>query len=225
MRSPRIPTITAGLLLTLLVAAPAGLRAADGTTRPALDLAWSREANAARRYLAYADQAEREAYGSVACLFRLAARAESVHMERHAWALLGLGATPVYRPDELTVGSTAANLERAIEVEMTERLAAYPWLAGFPRAEFRYEALESLNDARGAEASHERVFRAARASLDSAGPLLASHAWCSPSLPDERESACYTLCHGDGSVFAGRLTRCPICGCAGTLLETRECAP
>ncbi len=107
---------------------------------------------------------------------------------------------------------------------MTERLAAYPWLAGFPRAECRYEALESLNDARGAESTHERVFRQALANLDTAGPMLAAHAWSSPALTDGPERACYTLCRGDGSVFAGAIDRCPVCGCGGTLLEKWECA-
>ncbi len=60
MRNSRTPTFAAGLLLTMLVAGPDSLRAADGATRIALDLAWAREADAARRYHAYADQADRE---------------------------------------------------------------------------------------------------------------------------------------------------------------------
>ena len=69
--------------------------------------AFAGESQANHRYLAFAQQAEKEGYHQVAKLFRAAAEAETVHAHAHLRALKG-------------VRSTAENLKEAISGETYE---------------------------------------------------------------------------------------------------------
>ena len=65
--------------------------------------AFAGESQANRKYLAFAQKADRDGYAQVAKLFRAAAEAETVHAHTHLRALKG-------------VGSTADNLKEAIGI-------------------------------------------------------------------------------------------------------------
>ena len=69
--------------------------------------AFAGESQANRKYLAFAEKADREGYPQVARLFRAAAEAETVHALNHLRALKAIGAT-------------AANLKEAMAGEVAE---------------------------------------------------------------------------------------------------------
>ena len=69
-----------------------GAGATASTTLQNMQTAFNGESNAHLRYLAFAEQADRESYGEVASLFRAAARAEEVHASNHAEVIKGMGA-------------------------------------------------------------------------------------------------------------------------------------
>ena len=82
-------------------------------TEKSLLSAFAGESRATRRHLAFAKQADKEAYPQVARLFRAAAEAEIVHAHVHLRALGG-------------VRSTAENLKEAISGETHEFTKMYP---------------------------------------------------------------------------------------------------
>ena len=75
--------------------------------------AFGGESQANRKYLAFAQQAEKEGHKQVAKLFRAAAEAETVHAHAHLRALKG-------------VRGTAENLKEAISGETHEFKEMYP---------------------------------------------------------------------------------------------------
>jgi rubrerythrin len=58
-------------------------------TQENLEAAFAGESQANRRYLFFADKAEKEGYAQIARLFRAAAEAETVHARNHLEALGG----------------------------------------------------------------------------------------------------------------------------------------
>ncbi len=62
-------------------------------TEANLQTAFAGESQANRRYLFFADRAEKEGYPQVARLFRAAAEAETVHARNHFNAMDGVGST------------------------------------------------------------------------------------------------------------------------------------
>ena len=82
-------------------------------TKDNLQAAFSGESQANRKYLAFAQQAERDGFSQVACLFRAAAEAETVHATAHLRVMGG-------------IGSTLENLNNAVEGEGYEFKEMYP---------------------------------------------------------------------------------------------------
>ena len=58
-----------------------------------LMVAFAGESQANRKYLAFADQADKEGFPQVAKLFRAAAAAETVHAHNHLRAMAGIKTT------------------------------------------------------------------------------------------------------------------------------------
>ena len=83
------------------------------TTEENLKEAFAGESQANRKYLAFAKKAEQEGFENVARLFRTAAEAETIHAHGHLKAMGG-------------VGSTAENLQAAIDGETYEYTTMYP---------------------------------------------------------------------------------------------------
>jgi rubrerythrin len=115
--------------------------------------AFAGESQANRKYLAFAEKADREGYPQVARLFRAAAEAETVHAHNHLRALKA-------------IGSTAENLKEAIAGEVAEFQQMYPRMIADSQAERHKEAERSFNFANEVEQVHARLFKKALESMD-----------------------------------------------------------
>jgi rubrerythrin len=115
--------------------------------------AFAGESQTNRRYLAFAQQAEKEGYHKVAKLFRAAAEAEAVHALAHLRALKG-------------IRSTVENLQEAISGETHESKVMYPAMIGTAILEGNKEAERSFKYANAVEKVHVELFEKALANLD-----------------------------------------------------------
>lgn len=115
--------------------------------------AFAGESQANRRYLAFAEKAEKDGYSQVARLFRAAAAAETVHALNHLKALKAIGAT-------------ADNLKGAIAGETFEFRQMYPGMIATAQAEGQTEALRGFEFANEVEKVHAQLFQKALANLE-----------------------------------------------------------
>jgi rubrerythrin len=152
--------------VTLLV-----LSAAFAYARPApqlanvtlqnLQTAFNGESNAHARYLAFAQEADKEGYFQISSLFRAAARAEEIHAKNHADEIKTLGGTPQAKIETPVVKSTKENLEVAIKGETYERDVMYPEFYKQARSAGIAGAVQTINYASAAEAEHAKLFTTA----------------------------------------------------------------
>jgi rubrerythrin len=164
------------LAVACLLAAP--LFASTSKSLDNLQTAYNGESNAHARYLEFAGKADQEGYGSVASLFRAAARAEQIHAENHAVVIRKLGGTPEAKIDQVTVKSTAENLEVAIKGETYERDVMYPDFIKQARAERNTDALQTFNYAKSAETEHARLYTEAHGGLNELKGKTATYYVC-----------------------------------------------
>ncbi len=139
-----------------------------GSTSKVLDnlqTAFNGESNAHARYLEFANKADQEGYGSVASLFRAAARAEQIHADNHAVVIRKLGGNPQAKIEKTAVKSTSENLQVAIQGETYERDVMYPQFIKEARAERNTDALQTFNYAKSAETEHARLYTEAHSNL------------------------------------------------------------
>lgn len=115
--------------------------------------AFAGESQANRRYLAFAEKADREGYPQVARLFRAAAEAETVHALNHLKALKA-------------VKGTADNLKEAIAGETAEFREMYPGMIAAAQAEGAKEAERTFVFANEVEKVHARLFQKALENLE-----------------------------------------------------------
>jgi len=147
-----------------------------------LKAAFAGESQANRKYLAFAKKADQEGHPQIACLFRAAAEAETVHALNHFIAM-----------DE--VKSTAENLKVAIDGEHYEAVTMYPDFLVDANAENDKKAIRTFNYALEVEKIHETLYTEA---LDSIGR--------------EGESYDYYVCPVCGFTHARNAPdKCPIC--------------
>jgi rubrerythrin len=118
-----------------------------------LKAAFAGESQANRKYLAFAEKAEKDGYPQVARLFRAAAEAETVHAHNHLKALKA-------------INSTADNLKEAIAGETAEFREMYPGMIAAAQAEGHREALRSFEFANEVEKVHAQLFEKALANLE-----------------------------------------------------------
>ncbi len=114
-------------------------------TRENLKNALAGESQANRRYLAFAERAQREGYPQVAKLFRAAAEAEAVHARAFLKVMNG-------------VQSTRENLEEAIKGESFEFKDLYPRYEATAMEEDEREAVTSFQNALAVEQVHHSLF-------------------------------------------------------------------
>lgn len=107
-----------------------------------LAAAFAGESQANRKYLAFAEQAEKEGYPKIAKLFRTIAEAETLHALSHFKTMGG-------------VESTQENLQAALEGETYEFTEMYPAFIKDAQADGQKEALRFFNFANEAEKVHE----------------------------------------------------------------------
>ncbi len=132
-----------------------------------LQAAYEGESNAQARYLAFAKKADEEGHGTVAQLFRAAARAEQIHAANHATVIRGLNAIPKADVKAPEVKSTPENLKAAVAGETYERDTMYPDFIKQARLENNRAALQTFTYAKTAEAEHAALYGDALKNLDS----------------------------------------------------------
>ncbi len=154
-------------------------------TEKNLQEAFAGESQANRRYLFFADKADKEGYSQIARLFRTAAEAETVHARNHFNAIDG-------------VGSTRANLPASATGEHYEFTRMYPPFIEQAEVENNKKAQRSFEYANAVEQIHHGYFEKALKALEAG-----------QQLKDEP----YFICPVCGNTVAGEAPeKCPICG-------------
>ena len=154
-------------------------------TQENLETAFAGESQANRRYLFFADKAEKEGYPRIAKLFRAAAEAETVHARNHLKTMGG-------------IGSTKDNLQVAIKGELYEFTKMYPGFIEQAKAENNDDAETGFDWANKVEKIHHRLYQKALEDLEAG-----------KQMTDEP----YFVCQGCGYTVAGEAPeKCPICG-------------
>ena len=123
-------------------------------TEQNLKTAFAGEAQANRRYIYFAKQADIEGYPDVAGLFRDTAEGETHHAHGHLDHLKKLGDPATGLP----IGNTIKNLEAAIAGETNEYTNVYPTMARIAREEGFHEIAEWFEALAKAEKHHASLF-------------------------------------------------------------------
>ncbi len=145
--------------------------------------AFAGESQANQKYRAFAKKAENEGYTNVARLFQAAAEAERIHAEGHLKALEG-------------IGSTAENLQAAIDGETYEFTEMYPPMLEQAEAD-AHKAKRMFKYATEAEAVHAKLYKLALEAVQQGKDLATD----------------FYLCPICGYIEFGKPTEdCPICG-------------
>jgi rubrerythrin len=145
--------------------------------------AFAGESQANRKYLAFAQQAEKEGYAKAAKLFRAAAEAETVHAHAHLRTLGG-------------VKSTKENLREAINGETHEFKNMYPAMIKEAKEEGNKAAERSFTYANAVEEVHAGLYQKALDNLDK-----------------KEDVDCYYVCSVCGYTAEGKAPdTCPVCG-------------
>ncbi|MEZ4528657.1 MAG: rubrerythrin family protein [Desulfobacterales bacterium] len=154
--------------------------------------AFAGESQANRKYLAFAEKAEKEGYAQVAKLFRASAAAETVHAHAHLKAMKG-------------IGTTEENLKAAISGETHEYESMYPPMIEAAVAEGDKTAERSFRFANAVEKVHADLYRKA---LEKMGNLESTDYYVCPVCGHTVEGA--------------PEDKCPICGAAAKLFFKAE---
>lgn len=147
--------------------------------------AFSGECQANRRYLFYAEKADKEGYPQVARLFRAVAEAELVHARNHLNVLDA-------------IGSTKDNVLGASIGEREEFTSMYPIFIQIAQKESNDRAEESFTWANKVEKIHYGYFEDAYKELKEG---------------KKPADATYYVCQRCGNTVKGKAPdKCPICG-------------
>ncbi len=130
----------------------------DEKTLKNLKEAFAGESQANRKYLAFADKAEKEGYANAARMFRAAAEAETIHAHSHLRAMNG-------------VGSTADNLQEGVDGETFEFESMYPPMLARAEEAGEKAAARSFRYAMKAEKVHADLYKKILDDLDSDGEM------------------------------------------------------
>ncbi len=150
-----------------------------------LQEAFAGESQANRRYLFFADKADKEGQPQVARLFRAAAEAETVHARNHFNAMDG-------------VGSTRENLLAASMGEHHEFTSMYPPFIEKAEAENNKRARVTFGFANEVEKIHHGHFEEALKALE---------------VGQKMKEGPYFVCQVCGNtVLSAAPDRCPVCG-------------
>ena len=154
-------------------------------TEDNLQTAFAGESQANRRYLFFADKADKGGHPQIARLFRAAAEAETVHARAHFNAMDG-------------VGSTRDNLNAGVIGEHHEFTRMYPPFIEQAKADKYSRAERTFDFANQVEEIHYGLFQAALKALDSG---------------EEAADEPYYVCQVCGNTVAvAAPEKCPICG-------------
>ena len=154
-------------------------------THENLQDAFAGESQANRRYLFFAEKAEKEGHPQIARLFRATAEAETVHARNHLEVMGG-------------IGSTRNNLQAAAEGEHYEFTQMYPGFIEQAKSENNQRAEISFTHANAVEKIHYNLYQKALEDLKAG-----------KQIKDEP----YFVCQVCGNTVAGEAPeRCPVCG-------------
>jgi rubrerythrin len=123
-------------------------------TKENLQTAFAGESQANRKYLAFAEKAEKDGFSNVAKLFRAAAAAETVHAHNHLRAMGG-------------INSTIENLKEAIGGEHYEFTTMYPEFIDTSIEEKDNTAQRTFSYANEVEKIHHKLYEKALKSVES----------------------------------------------------------
>jgi rubrerythrin len=157
--------------------------------------AFGGEGKANRRYVFFAEKAEKEGYPQVAKLFRAVAEAETVHARNHMNAIDA-------------IGTTKDNLLAASMGEQMEFTGMYPAFIEKAREEMNDRAERTFDLANRVEKVHYNYFEAALKDVKAG------------KQPAE---ANYYVCQVCGNTVTGEVPdKCPICGAAAKAFKKVE---
>ena len=166
-----------------------------GNTQENLQEAFAGESQANRRYLFFAENAEKEGNSQIARLFRATAEAETVHARNHLGVMAG-------------IKSTRENLAEAVSGEKLEFTEMYPAFIEQAKSERNEGAEISFTHANAVEKIHHGLYRKALEALEAG-----------QQLKDEP----YFVCQVCGNTVAGEAPeRCPVCGAPRSKFERVE---
>ncbi len=156
------------------------------TTKENLKEAFAGESQASQKYQAFAKKADRDGFPKVAKLFRTASAAEKIHAEGHLRAMDG-------------IGSTADNLQTAIDGETYEFTKMYPPMIEQAEAD-GHKARRMFKYASSAEAVHAKIYKMALEAVQTGEDFTEE----------------FYLCPVCGFIELGTPPdNCPICGAKG----------
>ncbi|MFX0042872.1 MAG: rubrerythrin family protein [Candidatus Hodarchaeota archaeon] len=157
--------------------------------------AFAGESQANRKYLAFAEKADKEGFTQVANLFRAAAAAETVHAHNHLRVLKG-------------VKSTAENLKEAIGGEFHEFTEMYPEYIKDASIEGNSDAERTFNYANEVEKIHHKLYEKALEVVESGKDLEKNDIYICP------------VC---GYTHEGKPPeKCPVCGASKKVFKKIE---
>jgi rubrerythrin len=154
-----------------------------------LAAAFAGESQANRKYLAFAQKAEKDGYPQVAKLFRAAAEAETIHAHAHLQVMKG-------------INDTASNLEEAIEGEGHEFKSMYPEFLAEAKKEDDKGAIRSFEYALAVEEIHYGLYSEALKAVKAG-----------KDLPKKKVYVC-PVC--GNTVEDGVPDNCPVCNVPGS---------
>ncbi len=164
-------------------------------TQENLQTAFAGESQANRRYLFFAEKAEKEGHTQIARLFRAAAESETVHAHNHLEVMGG-------------IGSIRDNLGAAISGENYEFTKMYPDFIKQAKAENNKRAEITFDHANKVEEIHHGLYQKALEDLEAG-----------KQMKDEP----YFVCPGCGYTVASEAPeRCPICGAPRSMFKRVE---
>ena len=139
-----------------------------GKTGENLQSAFAGESQANRKYLAFAQAADKEGYGMAARLFRAAAQAETVHALAHFRVMKG-------------VKTTRENIKAAIAGEGFEFKEMYPKFLEEARAEGEKGAVTNFSYALAVEKVHHGLYTEALAEVEAGKKAPLQDIWVCPT--------------------------------------------
>lgn len=153
------------------------------------------ESQANRKYIAFSNKAKEEGFPNIAKIFRVAAKAETIHALNQIDSMGG-------------VKSTRENLEDAIRGEEYEATDMYPKFLEDARKEDRTDAVMTFTWIRKVEKTHEKLYEEAIESLDKGA-----------DTPEKEYYVCMNCGYPEEGVAP---TSCPICGAPSSLFKKIE---
>ncbi len=164
-------------------------------TRENLQEAFAGESQANRRYLFFAEKADKEGHPQIARLFRAAAESETIHARNHLRVMGG-------------IKSTKENLEEAASGEQYEFTKMYPGFIEQAKAEKNGDAETSFDWANKVEKIHHGLYQKALEAVKSG---------------QEPKGEPYFVCQGCGYTVGGEAPeKCPVCGAPRKMFKRVE---